>query len=573
MKKLLTGIISILMVATLCMPCDLAYGSTVVTEEPNEEFDISGVELESDEYFVGSDITSNKTVASVIDYMMGKYKNESVFPGNGELCVAYANKLNGMIASKNKTTTYYGKGVSEANYKKYIMGCKPGTIIRFSYEPNGGYRGHSIVVLKATRDMVWWAECNRGGHNVVHYYKDELCYFVGHCSYFPYMTAKTEPVKYKTYSTIKLVAWKNPVTTARQLSWTNVMGASSYDIYRATSKDGTYEKITTSGDTTFVDSTAELGKSYYYKVQTTLNGKTISSTAKKISYSKLNAPYLRAKIEGDTATFYWDKVDGADKYKLCEKTWEGYKLWSEQTATTYTIKLHDESEEDEYGSFYVQAICSSNSKQNSPNSMYAWITYYNDDLKPQVQAKTLSDGTVQLSWNSFGDSYAVYKSAYKLGRYFRVATVEDASTITWNDTCGKKGETYYYYVVSLRDIYYTVDRSTIVSAGFTNATNDTKEYKKWRDLIVNDRIDTPNVKYEILSKGVKLSWDEVDIACAYTITRKDVKTGKKIEDFIQQTTYTDKSAKKGKTYVYTVTAEGPDAIRSKTKSIKVKVSN
>ena len=518
------------MVATLCLPCDLAYGVTVITDG-DEEFDITGAELESDTHFVGSDVTSNKTIASAIDYMMVKYKNESVFPGNGELCVAFANKFNSMIASSNKTTQLYGKSIGDETYRKYIMGCKPGTMFRFSYEPKSGAAGHTIIVLKATRYKIWWAECNRGGHNVIHYYKMDISNFIGHSAYFPYMTAVTEPVKYKTYSTINITSGFNQVTSERELVWTNVKGVSSYDIYRATSKNGTYQKIDTTNNTSFVDSSAELGKTYYYKVKT--GGKT--SAAKKVSYSKLNAPYLHAKVEGNTATIYWDKVNGADRYRVYAAGWDKNTLLSDQTATSYTIKMSDD--DDSYGNYVVKAICSSNSKQNSPYSQTVAFQYYNDDLKPQLQATTSSDGTVQLSWSACGESYRVYKAAKKLGRYYKVATIENGSTTTWKDTCGKKGEKYYYYIEN--DDY---DMSIIVSAEFTNATNTTKEYEQWHNLIANGKLETPKVTYSISEYGVRLNWEEVPWAETYVVTRKDLETGKVKELDFRNRSCLDKNA-------------------------------
>ncbi len=561
MKKFLTTILSILMVATLCLPSELAYGVTVLTDG-DEEFEITGPELESETHFVGSDVTSNKTIASAIDFMMVKYKNESVFPGNGELCVAFANKFNSMIASSNKTTQLYNKRVSDENYKKYIMGCKPGTMFRLSYGPKSAAAGHTIIVLKATRDTVWWAECNRGGHNVIHYYKQALPYFIGHNGYFPYLTAVIEPVKYKTYSTINITSGLNQVTSEREIAWTNLKGANSYDIYRASSKNGTYQKIDTTENTSFSDSSAELGKTYYYKVKATASGKT--SAAKKVTYSKLNAPYLHAKIEGNTATIYWDKVNGADKYKVYESDWGSDKLLSDQTATSYTIKLTDDKEN--YGDYVVKAICSSNSKQNSPYSQAVGFQYYNDDLKPQLQATTSSDGTVQLSWSSYGDRYTVYKAVKKLGRYYKVATIENGSTTTWKDTCGKEGEKYYYYIEN--DHY---DMSIIASAEFTNATNTTKEYEQWHNLIANAKLETPKVTYEISEYGVRLNWDEVPWADGYTVTRKDLETGKVKELNFRDRSCLDKNAIKDNTYIYKVTAEGPELSFSKTKSVKVTV--
>ncbi|MBR1691828.1 MAG: hypothetical protein IJ711_03515 [Lachnospiraceae bacterium] len=53
---------------------------------------------------------------------------------------------------------------------------------------------------------------------------------------------------------------------ASSLSWTKVSGVSTYIIYRSDSKNGTYTKIGTAKGTSYTDSTAQKGTTYFYKV-------------------------------------------------------------------------------------------------------------------------------------------------------------------------------------------------------------------------------------------------------------------------------------------------------------------
>ena len=50
------------------------------------------------------------------------------------------------------------------------------------------------------------------------------------------------------------------------LSWKSVDGAAKYQVYRSTSKDGTYKLVKTTTSLKFTDSKATAGKTYYYKV-------------------------------------------------------------------------------------------------------------------------------------------------------------------------------------------------------------------------------------------------------------------------------------------------------------------
>ena len=43
-------------------------------------------------------------------------------------------------------------------------------------------------------------------------------------------------------------------------------GATKYEVYRATSKSGTYSKVKTTTSLNWKDTTAASGKTYYYKV-------------------------------------------------------------------------------------------------------------------------------------------------------------------------------------------------------------------------------------------------------------------------------------------------------------------
>lgn len=55
--------------------------------------------------------------------------------------------------------------------------------------------------------------------------------------------------------------------SAITLNWTKVSNASRYDIYRSTSKNGTYTKIGTSTTTSYVDKSLGQNATYYYKVR------------------------------------------------------------------------------------------------------------------------------------------------------------------------------------------------------------------------------------------------------------------------------------------------------------------
>lgn len=81
---------------------------------------------------------------------------------------------------------------------------------------------------------------------------------------------------------------KNLMAVARDdsqilLNWNGVDNATYYNIYRATTYAGTYEKISSAVSPNFIDSSVSIGKMYYYKVQAVCDKG--QSTFSNIAYS------------------------------------------------------------------------------------------------------------------------------------------------------------------------------------------------------------------------------------------------------------------------------------------------
>lgn len=74
-----------------------------------------------------------------------------------------------------------------------------------------------------------------------------------------------------------------------RLTWEAISGATGYDIYRATSENGTYTKIYTASSTRLTNTSAKAGTRYYYKIRAVIDGVTAASSA----YS--NVVNIRAK--------------------------------------------------------------------------------------------------------------------------------------------------------------------------------------------------------------------------------------------------------------------------------------
>ena len=141
------------------------------------------------------------------------------------------------------------------------------------------------------------------------------------------LTAPKLTVKLKSYNSVKL-------------SWTKVSGASGYDIYRAASKTGSYQKIKTVTTTSFINKGLKKGKTYYYRV-VARNGVIAgpnSNTASKKILGKLSKPVQNelAEASGSKLAISWKRIKNAQKIEIWRSvnstSKKSYKKWKTVSA-------------------------------------------------------------------------------------------------------------------------------------------------------------------------------------------------------------------------------------------------
>lgn len=120
-----------------------------------------------------------------------------------------------------------------------------------------------------------------------------------------------------------------------KLSWDAVSGASGYEVYRATSKTGKFQKVAAiaAEKTSYINTGLTCGKTYWYK----LRAYKIKSGKKVYSkYSDVKSTYPKpSKVKGVNADYdisnwgiQWSKVSGATGYQLqYNRSGEGWKYY------------------------------------------------------------------------------------------------------------------------------------------------------------------------------------------------------------------------------------------------------
>ena len=96
-------------------------------------------------------------------------------------------------------------------------------------------------------------------------------------------------------------------TTAKSgyptFKWNAVSGAIKYNIYRSTSKNGTYTYLDTTTATSYTDKTAVSGTQYYYQVKAVKKVSTTKTTTKKASSSTTKATPAPTQAQSQTVNF------------------------------------------------------------------------------------------------------------------------------------------------------------------------------------------------------------------------------------------------------------------------------
>ena len=96
-----------------------------------------------------------------------------------------------------------------------------------------------------------------------------------------------------------------------RITWAKVSGAGSYEIYRASSKSGTYKKLAAVRNTTYADKNAAQNRTYYYKVRA-VSGKSKSSFS-SIQSGKIRTAVSLKKIPAYSGNPYTE-VSGGKTY-------------------------------------------------------------------------------------------------------------------------------------------------------------------------------------------------------------------------------------------------------------------
>ena len=210
--------------------------------------------------------------------------------------------LNYTDSAANAGTTYYYKikagivnGAKSASSAAVAVTCRCARpVVKPSYVGASG------------KPYIYWSAVDGAGKYYVYRStsKNGTYEYIGYTAKTNYTDSKavagtTYYYKVKAISSVKSIAnsaLSTPVTiTCRcakpvvkitltqkgdpKLTWSAVTGASQYEVYRATSKNGTYTKMFTTSNLSYTNTSAKAGTTYYYKVKAVSKVKSVANSA------------------------------------------------------------------------------------------------------------------------------------------------------------------------------------------------------------------------------------------------------------------------------------------------------
>ena len=365
-------------------------------------------------------------------------------------------------------------------------------------------------------------------------------------------------MKFEACGTPVIKISTNPNSGKIVLTWDAVEGASEYQVFRATSKDGDYTKYFTTSNTTYTNTSAVAGNTYYYKVRAIGENGTTGDFS-NISYITCDCarPVVTAGNSSSTGkvTLTWKAVDGAKEYKVYRSD-SVNGTYGRLTTTTSTSCTDTYSVPGVTYYYIVQAV---SSKTTYADSAYSYVVSRTCDCAaPAATISTsASSGKPTLTWSAVDGAakYEIWRATSSNGTYTKYYTTTKTS---YTNTSAVAGNTYYYKVKA-------------ISAATADADSAFSSVK-----YITCDCARPVVSITTTSGHPKLSWTAVDGADKYVIYRATSSGGTFYKyDTTSKTTYTNTSASAGTTYYYKVVAVSnlstyADSAYSSVVSIKAK---
>ena len=506
----------------LVAPSGLSVSNTIasLTLKWNAVKGATGYEI----YRAGTDgkYSKIKTVTST-SYVDTNVKNNTEYSYKIKAYNAAGASAFSTAASLKKTQ------ISVSNLKADANGSK----VQLSW--TGGVTGAEGYVIYRRTEGGSYAEIGRTSGNT---YSDTISagikYYYTVAVYSGSRTEDKCPEVGVMYLAEPAVTGASNITSGVQVKWSKVTGATGYIVYHKGAGKGwaRIADIKDGSTVNYTDTTAASGTTYTYTVRA-YNKDTMSDWNSTKSLMRISDTTLTGASNITSGVqVKWSKVTGATGYivyrKGAGKGWGRIADIKSGSTVSYTDKTAAS------GTTYAYTVRAYNG-----NTMGDWHS--------AKSVKRLSDTTVsrasnitsgvQVKWSRVtgATGYIVYRKGAGKG-WGRIADIKSGSTVSYIDKTAASGTTYTYTVRAYNG----------------NTMGD------WHSTRSVKRLSDPKLtSASKVSGGINVRWTRVTGATGYIVYRKsgsgswgriaDIKRGSTVS-------YTDRTAKAGTTYTYTVRA-------------------
>ena len=428
------------------------------------------------------------------------------------------------VASLKKTQ------ISVSNLKADANGSK----VQLSW--TGGVTGaEGYVIYRRTEESKSYTEIGRTSGNT---YSDTISagikYYYAVAVYSGSRTEDKCPEVGVMYLAEPAVTGASNITSGVQVKWSKVTGATGYIVYHKGAGKGwaRIADIKDGSTVNYTDTTAESGTTYTYTVRA-YNKDTMSDWNSTKSLMRISDTTLTGASNITSGVqVKWSQVTGATGYivyrKGAGKGWGRIADIKSGTTVSYTDTTAAS------GTTYAYTVRAYNG-----NTMGDWHSAKSVKRLSDTTVSRASNVTsgVQVKWSRVtgATGYIVYRKGAGKG-WGRIADIKSGSTVSYIDKTAASGTTYTY----------TVRAYNGSTMGDWHSTKSVK------------RLSDPKLtSASKVSGGINVRWTRVTGATGYIVYRKsgsgswgriaDIKRGSTVS-------YTDRTAKAGTTYTYTVRA-------------------
>ena len=326
------------------------------------------------------------------------------------------------------------------------------------------------------------------------------------------------------------------------VSWTAVASAASYSVWRSESSSSGSSQQLTSGLTTtsYADTSAVVGKTYYYWVKATNVGGTSDFSASDTGYlANISGPTNVSASDGAYAGFVrisWTAPQNASSYEVWRGTVNAYSL-AEMNGRTTSTSYDDTTAQPGMRYYYwVKAITTGGASSAFSASD---VGYRPLSVPTGVTATKGNTDGVTVNWSGVTGA-----TSYQIGRGAKGAsapteTLGSATSLSYMDTTAIPGVEYDYFVRAV---------ASACTSDWSKSATGSRSVPTPENLTASDGTYTDRIL---------VTWPALSGATNYELMRasEDDIAGAELIATTTSTSYSDKTAEYGLTYYYFLRAK------------------